>query len=143
MKQYHTTITIQASVEQVWSELTDFSAYPQWNPIVGKLEGKMQEGNQIATYIVPLGKTFHPTLLSFKPQQEIVWQGAQGAKFLLAGKHYYRLEKISPHATRLLHGEYFTGLFSYFIAQDLLQKMIQAFESHNQLLKQRIENGKK
>jgi len=139
MKQYHTAITINASVSKVWQELINFNAYSSWNPIVGKLEGEMIEGNKISTFIVPLNKTYFPTLLSFKKNQEIIWQGTQGAKFLMAGKHYYRLNEISANKTELLHGEYFTGLFSFFISASLLQKMKTAFEQHNYLLKQRIE----
>ena len=142
MKQYHTSILIEASAEKVWEVLTDFSSYPQWNPLVGKLEGKMEEGKKIATFIVPLNKIYFPFLLSYKPNAELIWQGIQGAKFLLAGKHYYKLEKWSDKETKLLHGENFTGLFSYFISKKLLKKMENAFISHNQILKQRIENEK-
>ena len=123
--------------------MTNFKDYPQWNPIVGKLEGEMKEGCKISTYIVPLGKTYNPILLSYQENKELIWRGTQGAKFLMAGKHYYQLKVISENQTKLLHGEYFTGLFSYFIRSSLLKKMKNAFEQHNVLLKQRIENGKK
>ncbi|MDX2164543.1 MAG: SRPBCC domain-containing protein [Gammaproteobacteria bacterium] len=140
MKQYHTSVTINASVEVVWKHLTDFTSYPYWNPLVGKLEGEMKKGSTISTFIVPLGKTYHPILLVYKPKKEFVWLGTQGAKFLLAGKHYYRLEKISDTETKVLHGEWFTGLLSWFIPKSLLQKMENTFVEHNNILKQRIEN---
>jgi hypothetical protein len=140
MKQYHTSIHINSSVEVVWKHLTDFSAYGAWNPLVGKLEGEIQEGKTISTYIVPLGKTYHPRLLVYRPHEELTWQGVQGAKFLLAGKHYYRLEKIGENETKLLHGEWFTGLLSWFIPQPLMQQMEDAFTAHNNLLKNRIEH---
>lgn len=143
MKEYHTSVIINTSSIQVWKELTNFIDYPLWNPIVGKLEGEFKEGCKISTYIVPLGKTYYPILLSFKENKELIWQGTQGAKFLMAGKHYYQIKVISENQTELLHGEYFTGLFSYFIQSSLLKKMKNAFELHNVLLKQRIENEKK
>jgi hypothetical protein len=143
MKEYHTSVIINTSSIQVWKELTNFIDYPQWNPIVGKLEGEIKEICKISTYIVPLDKTYYPILLSFKENKELIWRGTQGAKFLMAGRHYYRLKAISETETELLHGEYFTGLFSYFIPSSLLGKMKTAFEQHNQLLKQRIENGEK
>lgn len=139
MKEYHTSIEINAPVEKVWSVLTDFLFYPEWNPVVGKLEGLMQEGEKISTYIIPLAKTYFPVLLSYKINQELVWKGVQGANFLLAGKHYYKLEKLWDGSTRLFHGEYFSGLFSFFIQPELLNKMENAFILHNQLLKQRAE----
>ena len=141
MKQYHTDIIIHQSRAKVWEFLTDFAQYPDWNPLVGRLEGKMQVGEKIATFIVPLNKTFYPVLLQYEPEQELVWQGVQGAKFLLAGKHYYRLESLGEEETKLYHGEYFTGLFSHFIAKKLLNKMYQTFLKHNEILKKRLENG--
>ena len=143
MKEYHTAIIINSPATTVWEALTDFTAYPDWNPIVGKMEGEMKEGNRISTFIVPLNKTYYPIIMSYKVNKELVWLGAQGAKFLMAGKHYYRLEKISEIQTKLLHGEYFFGLFSYFIPASLLNKMKTAFEQHNIILKQRIENGER
>jgi hypothetical protein len=143
MKEYHTSIVINCSSQKLWTELTNFNDYPQWNPIVGELEGKMKEGEKISTYIVPLKRTFYPILLSYKENNELVWQGTQGAKFLMAGKHYYQLKAISENQTELLHGEYFTGLFSHFIPSSLLKRMETAFEQHNILLKQRIEHAKK
>lgn len=143
MKEYHTAIIINSPPESVWKELTNFEHYPEWNPIVGKPVGEMIEGEQISTFIVPLHKTYYVTLLSYKESEELLWQGTRGAKFLMTGKHYYRLRELSDKRTELLHGEYFTGLFSYFISPALLAKMEAAFEQHNILLKQRIENGKK
>jgi hypothetical protein len=143
MKEYHTSIIIDSSLTTVWKELTNFKDYPQWNPIVGKLEGEMKVGSKISTFIVPLNKTYFPTLLCYKQNSELVWQGTQGAKFLMAGKHYYKLKSISENQTELLHGEYFTGIFAYFIPSSLLQKMKTVFEQHNILIKQRIENEKK
>ena len=140
MKEYHTQVDIDAPVDTVWRHLTDFSSYPDWNPIVGKLDGAMVVGQSISTYIVPLRKTHHPVLLAYKPVKKLVWRGVQGAGWLMAGEHYYRLEALSPTRTRLLHGEQFTSLLSNFIAKDLLSKMENAFIEHNRLLKQRIEH---
>ena len=140
MKEYHTQIDIDAPAKTVWQFLTDFASYPDWNPIVGKLDGAMVVGQSISTYIIPLGKTYHPVLMTYEPTKELVWRGVQRAGWLMAGEHYYRLEALSPAQTRLLHGEQFTGLLSNFIGKDLLSKMENAFVEHNQLLKQRIEN---
>lgn len=141
MKQYHTSIKINGALNKVWKELTNFKDYPSWNPIVGKLGGEMKEGVKISTFIVPLKNTYLPVLLNYKENHELVWQGTQGSKYLIAAKHYYRLNAISENQTELLHGEYFTGFFSYFMSKKFLQKMLTAFEQHNFLLKKRIENS--
>ena len=140
MKEYHTQIDIDAPAQTVWRHLADFATYPDWNPIVGKLDGELVVGRPIATYIVPLGKTYQPVVLSYEPMNELVWRGTQGAGWLMAGEHYYRLEVLSPTRTRLLHGEQFTGLLSNFIGKDLLTKMENAFLEHNRILKRRVEH---
>jgi hypothetical protein len=139
MKQYHTHIKINAPIEKIWQELTDFQAYPEWNPLVSRASGKIVEGEIIKTFIEPLAEEFNPTLIKVIENQELVWVGQRFAKFLLAGKHYYKLEKITENQTRLLHGEYFTGLLANFISKKLLKKMEEAFLAHNQKLKERVE----
>ena len=141
MKEYHTSIEINAPIKEVWSTLTDFDSYPEWNPLVSKLEGNIAVGGKIHTTIAPLNDTFSPTLLSYKESEEIVWEGHRVAKFVLAGKHYYRLKEHTPTTTLLEHGEFFTGLFSAFIPSKLLIKMKEAFVDHNVALKNRVEHG--
>lgn len=141
MKEYHTNIKINKPIKDVWVFLTDFESYPNWNPLVGELSGNIKEGETIKTKIIPLGKSYYPKILSFKKEEELIWQGKQGATFLLAGKHYYKLREIDKNKTELLHGEYFTGIFSCFIDKKLLQKMENAFIEHNKLLKSKLENG--
>jgi hypothetical protein len=89
MKAYHTSIKIAKPLNLVWNVLTDFEAYPDWNPLVGELTGDIEEGGIIKTFIIPLNKAYYPKILSFKKEKEIIWMGAQGSKYLLAGKHYY------------------------------------------------------
>lgn len=79
---------------------------------------------------------------TYKINEELIWKGTQGTKFLMAGTHYYRLEKINDNQTKLLHGEWFTGLFSWFIPKKTIKKMETAFKEHNMILKKRIEHEK-
>jgi hypothetical protein len=141
MKAYHTSIKIAKPINLVWNVLTDFEAYPDWNPLVGELTGDIEEGGIIKTFIIPLNKAYYPKILSFKKEKEIIWMGAQGSKYLLAGKHYYKLQSIHKNSTELLHGEYFTGILSYFLPKSLLRKMENAFIRHNEVLKKRLEDG--
>jgi hypothetical protein len=139
MKQYHTTIKINAPIEKVWQALTDFSTFPDWNPLVSKASGKIAEGEIIKIFIKPLNAEFSAKLIKVIENQELTWLGTRFAKFLLTGEHYYKLEKINENQTRLLHGEYFKGVFSQFISAKLLKKMESVFAIHNQILKTRLE----
>lgn len=142
MKEYHTKIIIKRPIGEVWQQLINFSNYKNWNPLVKNITGDIREGGQIITDIVPLNKAYSAKLLSFKPNREIIWKGKQVAEFLMAGEHYYKLKAIDDHTTELLHGEYFTGLASWFIPPSLLNKMKNTFIAHNEAFKQLVEHGK-
>ncbi|WP_299492093.1 SRPBCC domain-containing protein [Acaryochloris sp. IP29b_bin.137] len=140
MRQYHTEIVVDAPVDRVWNVLTDFSAYPTWNPLVGWLQGDIYASGQIQMWINPLNRSFNATLTRVQENEALIWVGVQGASWLLSGEHYYQLEELGEASTRLLHGEYFRGLGSWFIRNATLQTMEQAFIQHNRLLKERIED---
>jgi len=40
-----TEILIQAPPTRVWQVLTDFGAYPQWNPFIVSLQGEAEWAN--------------------------------------------------------------------------------------------------
>ena len=44
MRQLFTEIEINAPVEKVWTILSDFEKYPDWNPFVKSIEGEIKEG---------------------------------------------------------------------------------------------------
>lgn len=140
MKEYHTAIIVNAPVDRVWRTLTDFSAYPDWNPLVGWLKGDISTDGQIQMFIKPLNRSFNAKLKRVEQNKELTWVGIQLAAWFISGEHYYRLEKLSNNSTRLLHGESFRGLGSAFIGKSILTDMLDAFNLHNLMLKERIEN---
>lgn len=138
MQSYHTEALLSASVATVWATLMDTAQYPNWNPLVGQVQGSFEAGARVKVWIVPLGKTFGATITTCVQKQELVWEGVQGAAWLLKGRHYYRLHPQSDQTTLLEHGETFTGLLSYFIPKKLLQRMKQSFIDHNHALQKKL-----
>ncbi len=141
MKEYHTDIIIKAPVASVWQALINVSSYPEWNPLVGWLKGDIITGGQIEMFIKPLDQSFEAKLTQVEENQSLRWVGVQFAPWILSGEHYYQLSSMDSGTTLLQHGEYFRGLGSLFIRKTILQKMEASFIQHNQLLKERIENG--
>lgn len=141
MRQYDTEVIINAPVPLVWQVLTNFEAYPLWNPLVTYAQGPLRVGERLEVEIEPLDEIFRPVLTVVTVNQELRWLGCRFHRWLLAGEHYYLLDDISGSCSRLRHGERFTGLLSGFIRQALLDRMKSAFDAHNQALKVRVENG--
>ena len=44
MKEISTNININATAEKVWSVLTNFSKYSDWNPFIKTIEGEVLFG---------------------------------------------------------------------------------------------------
>lgn len=77
-KEIKTEILIKASPEKVWTILTDFDNYPNWNPFIKSIKGKVAVGNNIIARIEPpeaSGMTFKPEVLAFEPNKELRWIG--------------------------------------------------------------------
>jgi hypothetical protein len=78
MKEIHTQIEISASAERIWQVLTDFAAYPQWNPFIRKVEGEIKAGVRLEVFIQPSGRrgmSFRPAVLTAEPDREFRWLG--------------------------------------------------------------------
>lgn len=140
MKTLQTEITIHATQAQVWQVLTNFEAYPAWNPFIVSIEGKPAKGAGLVTQMVQNGKKyrFTPTITAYAPERELEWLG-QLPLGLFKGRHYFELEAISAAETRLRHGEFFSGPLSGLILKKIGQSTLQGFERMNQALKQRAE----
>ena len=51
MKEIRTEIIINSNVDKVWTILTDFDSYPNWNPFIKYFKGTPKEGNRIEVKI--------------------------------------------------------------------------------------------
>ena len=51
MRRIETEITIRGTPEQVWSVLTDFRTYPDWNPFIREASGQVKTGARLTVRI--------------------------------------------------------------------------------------------
>lgn len=110
-----TDFTIDATPQQVSEVLTDFSAYPDWNPFIRRIAGTLQEASRLEVELHPPGGrgiTIRPTVKAVKPGCELRWLGHLGIPGLFDGEHAFRLEPIGDERTRLVHEETCRGLLA-------------------------------
>jgi len=56
VKELRSEIEIEAPTERVWGVLTDFAAYPEWNPFIRRVSGRAElderqaEGSEVVEY---------------------------------------------------------------------------------------------
>jgi len=64
----HSAIEIRAPIDVVWHVLTDFDAYPDWNPHIRRVQGELAEGRRVMIQTRPPGGrliVMHPTILTW------------------------------------------------------------------------------
>ncbi|WP_374511145.1 SRPBCC family protein [Niveibacterium sp.] len=143
MHELRTTVDIQAPPNQVWTILTDFAAYPEWNPFIREVRGEPIAGRSlnISVFCGPKAqrRNFWPRVLLSEAPRELRWQGRLLMSGLLNGEHRFKLVQRSDGTTRLVHSECFTGMLVPFFRARLEREARPGFEAMNAALKSRAE----
>ena len=138
----HTEIPIQATPHRVWEILTDFAAYPAWNPFIPRISGAATVGSRLDVQLQPpggRGMRMRPTVLAAMPSQELRWLGRIGVPGIFDGEHRFRIEPLDQDHVRFVQEERFTGVLAPIILRFVERGTRQGFEAMNQALKARAE----
>jgi len=142
LKHIRTETTMAAPIEKVWATLTDFDAYPRWNPFITRLTGDISEGGKVEARL--MGMTINPRIERLEENTELRWVGHLGVPGMFDGEHYFRIEANKDGSTRFVHGERFTGvLVPIFALIGQFKKIERAFVDMNEALKARVEGVQK
>ena len=142
MKELHSEIEIDASAELVWSILTDFGSYPQWNPFVRRISGEPKVGERLEVRLEPPGGrgiTLRPTVLKAEPERELRWLGHLWVSGLFDGEHSLSIHRLGEDRVRFVQAETFTGVLVPLFARSLDNGTRRGFEEMNHALKERAE----
>jgi hypothetical protein len=144
MKELHSEIEIEASAERVWQVLTNFAAFPQWNPFIRMVSGEIRTGQRLEVHMQPSGAramTFGPKVLKVEPNQELRWRGQLWIGGLFDGEHIFTIESIAPGRVRFVQREEFSGVLVPLLARSLDRDTKRGFEEMNQALKSQAEKN--
>jgi hypothetical protein len=137
-------IEIRAPIDAVWRVLTDFDAYPEWNPHVVKVLGKPRIGGRITIHTrPPTGRTvvMRPVILSWTPPRELRWRAIFVSRRLFSGEHGFQLEATAPDRVRFVQDETFSGVLVPLYSRLRLAATRRGFERMNEALRERAEAG--
>jgi hypothetical protein len=143
-KQLNAQVDIDATAGQVWQVLTDFAAYPEWNPFITRASGKAATGSQLELRMQPVGgrgMNFRPTVVEASPDQRLSWLGKLFVSGIFDGEHSFTIEPREGGGVRLVQREEFRGLLVPLLAKSLDRRTLPAFEQMNQALKRRAEGS--
>lgn len=143
MKDVHSEIEIAAPAEKVWQVLTDFAAYPAWNPLLTEVRGEPRVGERMRVRL-SLGKrkmTITPVILRREENRALVWRGSLPIPGLFTGEHYFEVHALDGGRTRFHQWEKFTGLLIPLMTKMLDGQTKRGYELMNDALKARAEAG--
>jgi demethylmenaquinone methyltransferase / 2-methoxy-6-polyprenyl-1,4-benzoquinol methylase len=136
-------VEIDAPPERVWEVLTDFAAYPDWNPFMFSVEGVAETGAHLRIAMQRRGGgilRFGARVLLSDPPRELAWSG-EGLKGhwpgLVRGERRVVIDPLADNRSRLRMRTTFSGLLSP--ALGWLERYHEAFEEMEMTLKARVE----
>lgn len=135
-------IEIRAPLETVWGVLTDFAAYPDWNPHIRRVQGKVDNGTRISIHTRPPGGrliVMRPTVISWEPPNELRWRSTFLTGRLFTGEHGFRLEPTATDRVRFVQDETFSGLLVPIYSRLRLPRTRRGFDDTNEALRDRAE----
>ena len=143
MKKLHSEILIEASPTEVWTVLTDFARYADWNPFVVNVTGTPEEGERLSVTLSPPGGrriTFKPVVTEVASGQVLEWWGHLGVRGIFDGRHRFELHPTAT-GTRLVQNETFTGALVPLLARSLDRDTAAGFALMNAALKTHAEHA--
>ena len=143
LRELETAIEIDASAERVWAVVTDFVAYPIWNPFMRKISGELVVGTRLRVRLQSPGgraMTFSPRVLAATPQRELRWVGNLILPGLFDGEHVLAIEPLTNGRVRFMQSERFRGVLVAPLGK-LIDRTQNGFEAMNLALKERVERA--
>ncbi len=139
--------TIEASIDlnrephEVWTVLTDFDAYPAWNPFISKIDGQAKLGEKITAHIAIVGHAAIPVpadIVTFSQDRELVWRSHLLIGGIFDRDHIFRIDPKAGGCT-LIQTQKFSGPIAP-LAGMLTTGMVRyGLSSMNDALKRRLE----
>jgi hypothetical protein len=143
-KQLRAQIDIHATPDRVWEVLTDFAAFPDWNPFITRASGTPRVGERLTNRMQPVGGravTLRPTVLEADPGRRLRWLGQLLVPGIMDAEHTFTIEALGDGQVRLVQQERFRGLLVPLLSRSLDRHTLPAFEQMNQALKRRAEQA--
>jgi hypothetical protein len=143
MRTIETAIDIEAPTDAVWAVVTEFAAYPSWNPFMVHIEGDLEPGARLAvTMQNPGGRPtkFRPVVLASE-RLALRWVGHVLVNGIFDGTHELRVEATAT-GSRFVQREEFSGVLVPLFWRTLTTKTRSGFEAMNEALNDRVMSAK-
>lgn len=140
MRVIRTETEIEAPPEVVWAVLTDFAAYPSWNPFITEASGTLAVDEVLSLHMVPgdgRAQTFTPVVRAVREQVEVIWYSALKWSWLFSAEHRFGLSEVGGK-TRFTQSEVYRGALVG-LMRSTIDQTERDFRTMNAALKDRVE----
>ncbi len=137
-----TDIIIEAPLNVVWDQMTDFEGFEKWNSFYTNIYGKLEPGSKIKVLMHPPGmkvNELNPVVTKIDTMRELRWMGELWIKGIFDSEHAFRLEGLEDNRTRLINCEKFKGILAPLILLLIGEKIKEGFNIMNHELKRQCE----
>ena len=144
MAEIRTEVEIAAAPERVGEVLTDFEAYPEWNPHVTSIVGEARLDAQLTVHMKAFGgrgMTLKPRVVRFDDAKEFRWIGRLLLPRVFDGEHIFELHPLDGGGTRFVQREEFRGVLVWPLLRMVRSESVKGFVAMNKALKARAEAG--
>ncbi len=103
--------TIDAPKQQVWRVLTNFNAYPQWNPFYTQIDGACLAGSHLHVQVQLAARTWNyaPDIKTVVPAGELVWSEPLIVPGFFDSEQQFVLESTDSGQTRFVQHSRYSG----------------------------------
>ncbi|MPY63796.1 SRPBCC domain-containing protein [Streptomyces spongiae] len=143
MRRIASEVQISARPEEVWSVLTGFERFHEWNPFLVEAAGRVEPGQRLSLRLRLPGNgremVFKPTVLVSEPARLLRWRGRLGVRGVFDGLHAFELTPREG-GTHVLQTEVFTGVLVPVTGSIIRQSEV-GFGLMTDALKKRVESS--
>jgi hypothetical protein len=136
-----TETVINAPAERVWAEMTDFSAFPSWNPFVREASGRLEPGEQlkIRLQLDRMKMTFKPRVTVVEPGRELRWLATLGRPGVFDVDRAFQIEPRDEGVLFVMSEECTGWLTPVMFATNLEAQLYRGYDAFNEALRKRVE----
>ena len=138
----YTETIINAPIDKVWKELTNFREMPSWSKSLQKIDGNFSKNGQTQVHFMDnKGKVgiYKHQLIHFEEGKLFGW--SDPFIFGIKDNHKYQLEKISDNQTKLIQSDEANGFATMFMGNFIMNFFLKTYTEFNDMLKNRIEQN--
>lgn len=140
MRVIRTETEIAAPPAAVWAVLTDFAAYPSWNPFITEASGTLAVDEVLSLHMVSgegRAQTLTPVVRAVRENAELIWYGSLTWSWLFSAEHRFALSEVGG-TTRFTQSEVYRGVLVPLLGTTI-ERTERDFRALNAALKERVE----